>query len=121
MEPSRSLPGSQVPANRPPRFSKLSLPHLLQHYLLRELCPLSKNCAPPDSYLFLILALDGSDLISVMTRLCFTPWGMSPQYPPDRRQRVGPRASTDTEARRKIACPCQGLNPGHPVHIQTLY
>jgi hypothetical protein len=34
---------------------------------------------------------------------------------------VGPRASLDAEARGKILCLCQGLNPGCPVHSQTLY
>jgi hypothetical protein len=34
---------------------------------------------------------------------------------------VGPRASLDIEARRKILCLCRGLNPCRPVHSQTLY
>jgi hypothetical protein len=34
---------------------------------------------------------------------------------------VGPRASPDTEAKRKILCLCQGSNPARPVHSQTLY
>jgi hypothetical protein len=34
---------------------------------------------------------------------------------------MGPRASLDAEAQRKILCPCRGSNPGHPVHSQTLY
>jgi hypothetical protein len=32
---------------------------------------------------------------------------------------VGPRASLDAEARRKILCPCQGSNPDRPARSQT--
>jgi hypothetical protein len=35
--------------------------------------------------------------------------------------RVGPRAGLDAWARRKILCPCWGLNPGRPTRSQTLY
>jgi hypothetical protein len=28
---------------------------------------------------------------------------------------VGPRAGLDAGARRKILCPCRGLNPDHPI------
>jgi hypothetical protein len=34
---------------------------------------------------------------------------------------VGLRAGLDTEARRKIICPCRGSNPGHRVWRQILY
>jgi hypothetical protein len=34
---------------------------------------------------------------------------------------VGPRASLDAEAGRKILCFCRGSNPGRPVCSQTLY
>jgi hypothetical protein len=34
---------------------------------------------------------------------------------------VGPRAGLDAGARRKILCPCRGLNPDCPVCSQTLY
>jgi hypothetical protein len=32
---------------------------------------------------------------------------------------VGLRAGLDTDARRKILCPCRGSNPGRPVRSQT--
>jgi hypothetical protein len=34
---------------------------------------------------------------------------------------VGPRASLDAEARRKILCLCRGSNPGRTFRSQTLY
>jgi hypothetical protein len=34
---------------------------------------------------------------------------------------VGPRASLDAGARRKILCTCRGSNPDHPARSQTLY
>jgi hypothetical protein len=34
---------------------------------------------------------------------------------------VGPRASLDAGARRKILRPCQGSNPDRPARSQTLY
>jgi hypothetical protein len=34
---------------------------------------------------------------------------------------MGLRAGLDTGARRKIFCPCRGLNPDRPAHSQTLY
>jgi hypothetical protein len=33
----------------------------------------------------------------------------------------GQRHVLDAEATRKVLSPCQGLNPGLPVHSQTLY
>jgi hypothetical protein len=37
------------------------------------------------SYSFLTLALDGSEVVSLTPRLCFTPPGQYPWYPLDRR------------------------------------
>jgi hypothetical protein len=34
---------------------------------------------------------------------------------------AGLRTSLDAGARRKILCPCRGLNPNHPARSQTLY
>jgi hypothetical protein len=34
---------------------------------------------------------------------------------------VGPRAGLDAGARRKLLCPCRGLNPDRPGRSQTLY
>jgi hypothetical protein len=48
------------------------------------------------------------------------PRGKDPWYPLDRRL-VGPRAGLDAGARRKILCPCRGLNPDRPARSQTLY
>jgi hypothetical protein len=48
------------------------------------------------------------------------PRGKDPRYPLDRRL-VGPRASLDAEARRKILCLCRGSNPDRPARSQTLY
>jgi hypothetical protein len=31
-----------------------------------------------------------------------------------------PRSGLDEEARRKILCPCQELNPSHPLHTHTI-
>jgi hypothetical protein len=34
---------------------------------------------------------------------------------------VGPRAGLDAGVRRKILCPCRGLNPDRSARSQTLY
>jgi hypothetical protein len=49
----------------------------------------------------------------------FTP-GKGPPVPIEQEAGwVGPRASLDAEARRKILCLCWGSNPSHPVRGQT--
>jgi hypothetical protein len=59
-------------------------------------------------------------VFSIMPQQCFTPRERAPWYPMHRRL-GGPRAGLDAETRRKILCLCQGLNPGCPVHSQSLY
>jgi hypothetical protein len=46
--------------------------------------------------------------------------GNIPQYPFDGRW-VGLRASSDAVEKRKIFCPYQELNSGHPAHSPSLY
>jgi hypothetical protein len=52
-----------------------------------------------------------------------------PRFPPGERTPgthwiggwVVPRAGLDTEVKRKILCPCWGMNPDRPARSQTLY
>jgi hypothetical protein len=64
--------------------------------------------------LILNLSTKWGRVVSIMPWLRFTPgthWTGG---------RVGSRAGLDAETKRKILCPYQGSNPGHPVHSQLL-
>jgi hypothetical protein len=57
-------------------------------------------------------------VVSITHRLRFTPGQRAPGTH-CRGDWVGPRAGLDPQARRKILCLCQGLNPGRPVRSQA--
>jgi hypothetical protein len=71
------------------------------------------------SYSFLTLALK-MWVVSFMPQLHFHPWDWTPGTHWIGGW-VGLRASLDTEASRKISCPCRAWNPGCPVCSQTLH
>jgi hypothetical protein len=59
-------------------------------------------------------------VVSITPRLRFTPGERTPGTHWAGGW-VGPRAGLEAETRRKVLCLCQGLNPGHLVHSQSLY
>jgi hypothetical protein len=72
------------------------------------------------SYSFLTLALDGDEW-SVSWPSHALPLGKGPPGTHWIGGWVGPRAGLDTEAGRKVLCPCRGSNPSCLVRSQTLY
>jgi hypothetical protein len=72
------------------------------------------------SYSFSTSALDGGEWSASRPSRAL-PLGKGPPSTHWTGGWVGPRAGLDAEARRKILCLCWGLNPGRPVHSQTLY